>query len=210
MNYDELLKITYADNVSTLKLTERLCKDVITNGIEGDFCEAGVAYGAHGLVMNEVSKGQRVWLFDSFEGIPQYGKEDTEFTESYGKGTGVKNMTTGITVCHLIDVIETMTRYAKLDNITFVKGWFCDTLPKVGKTQKFSILRIDCDIYHSYMDCFKYLLPRLQPGGWLIVDDWVLQGCKQAITDSGLKLDSFTVENDIAYLQWGTPVLQSN
>ena len=202
MNYDELLKITYTDNVSTLKLTERLCLDVIKNGIEGEFCEAGVAYGAHGLVMNDVAKGQKVWLFDSFEGIPQYGPEDTEFTESYGKGTGVKNMTTGITVCNLINVIETMGRYTdSLENFRFIKGWFCDSLPKLTD-EKFSILRLDCDIYHSYMDCFKYLLPRLQPGGWLIVDDWVLQGCKQAITDSGLKLDSFTVENDIAYLQW--------
>jgi len=200
MNWDYLMRIAYCDNISVLKLTERLCKDAVANGIEGDFAEAGVAYGAHGIIMKSNSKDKKVYLFDSFEGIPKHGEYDPEFQQSYGASEGNQRESSGITVCPLYAVKETIMRETDLDRFVFREGWFIDTFPKLTD-EKFSVLRLDCDLYESHMLCFEYLLPRLSKGGWLIIDDWVLSGCKRAIAEYGLDQKTYQVENNIFYLQ---------
>lgn len=199
MDWKTLLEITYCNSIDTLKLTERICKQAIADGLKGDFAEAGVANGGHCIVMNSVSDGRKTWLFDSFEGISKYGPEDVEFTQSYGATNGAKNESCGITVHSLENVKINLAKFGTLDNYEFVKGWFCDTLPLVKKSLKLSVLRIDCDIYHAYVDCLKYLYPRLQKGGWLIIDDYHLTGCKQALDEAGIT--DFQFENGIAYKQ---------
>lgn len=204
MNWEYLQQIAYCNSIEVLKLTERLCNDVIANNIPGDFCEAGCAWGAHGLIMNECAKGQKVYLFDSFEGIPTHSDEDIEWTGAHGKGENDPRKSGGITVCRLDDVKETMLKeVASLDNFVFVEGWFADTFPKLTD-EKFSVLRLDGDLYSSYMDCFQYLLPRLQKGGWLIIDDYQLSGARKAIIDSGLSLEMFSTinNNTIGYTRW--------
>lgn len=203
MNYDRLMQIAYCNNVSVLQLTESLCRDAIENNIPGDFAEAGVAVGAHCLVMNEVAQGsKKVYMFDSFEGISVHGDNDVEWTEAYGKSVADPRKSGGITVCKIENVKKTMLQYvSNLDNFAFVEGWFIDTLPKLTD-EKFSVLRLDVDLYDPYMLCFKYLLPRLSENGWLIIDDVTLSGCKYAVEDSGLDLTSFIFLNNIAYLKW--------
>lgn len=209
INWNYLMRVAFCNNISVLELTEQLCNDAVKNGIEGDFAECGVGYGAHGVIMNECSKGHKVYLFDSFEGIPEHSDLDIEFTQSHGSMSGDQRKSSGITVCSVDAVVETMRRVSGMENVVLVKGWFIDTFPTLTG-EKFSVLRLDCDIYESYMLCFKHMLPRLSKGGWLIIDDWVLTGCKKAIIDYGMKLDFFTVENNIAYLKWDTHLLQNS
>jgi len=203
MDCSQLLPIAYCNDVKVLELTEQLCRAAIEKDISGAFVEAGTAYGAHGLIMAQYDRA--VILFDSFEGIPQYTKEDVEFTESYGESAGDVRTSSGITVCRLEDVKETMQRYGSIDNVSFVKGWFADTLPTFN--QPISVLRLDCDIYHSYKDCFKYLLPLVSDGGYIIIDDYCLTGCQQAMEEAGLDHNKFTKFNNIA---WATLTKQQN
>lgn len=199
MDWNNLLQITYCNSLETLKLTEDLCLQAIKDGLKGDFAEAGVANGGHCIVMNSVSDGRKTWLFDSFEGISEYTEDDIEFTQSWGKSNGNKDKSSGITVHSLENVKENLSKFSSLDNYEFVKGWFCDTLPKVDKKLKLSVLRLDCDIYHGYVDCLKYLYPKLEVGGWLIIDDYHLSGCKKALDEYGLT--KFEFRNGIAYCQ---------
>lgn len=204
MNWEYLQQIAYCNSIEVLKLTERLCNDVVANNIPGDFAECGVAYGAHGIIMNECSRGQKVYLYDSFDGIPTHSKEDIEWTEVHGDGENDQRKSGGITVCKLENVKETMLKAIdNLDNFVFVEGWFADTFPKLT-SEKFSILRLDCDLYESYKLTLRYMLPRLQKGGYLIVDDIGLSGCKKAIEEFGLKAEDFILinENTVGYLQW--------
>ena len=201
MECSQLMPIAYCNDVKVLELTEQLCREAIAKNIPGAFVEAGTAYGAHGVLMSQYDR--KVFLFDSFEGIPEYTNEDIEFTESYGASGGDARKSSGITVCRLEDVKETMQRYRHIENVEFVKGWFCDTLPKFNKP--IAVLRLDCDIYHSYVDCFKYLLPLVSNGGYLIIDDYCLSGCQQAIKEAGLDHNNFTKFNNIA---WATHTKQ--
>ena len=198
MDLSQLMPIAYCNDIEVLKLTYSLCKLAVERDVKGCFVEAGTAWGAHGVIMNEFDR--RVFLFDSFEGIPEYTKEDIEFTESYGAAGGDVRKSSGITVCRLEDVKETMQRYGSIENVAFVKGWFSDTLPKFYESRcKIAVLRLDCDIYHSYADCFKYLLPLVVDGGYLIIDDYCLSGCQQAMAEAGLDHNNFTKFNNIAW-----------
>jgi predicted O-methyltransferase YrrM len=178
----ELQQIAYG-NEGVIELTMNLCKDVIARNVQGDFIEAGVAYGAHAAAMSLACNGQRqVYCFDSFEGIPKYTETDIEFWQSWGESNGNPRESSGITVVPLDICQKNIARFCSLDNFHFVKGWFKDTLPTLT-TESFAIIRLDCDLYDSYMDCFTYLYPRLNPGGYLIMDDWNLSGCRLAFKE---------------------------
>jgi O-methyltransferase len=83
----------------------------------------------------------------------------------------------------LDSVKRNFERYGLLDQqVVFLKGWFCDTLPN-APIEKLSILRLDGDMYGSTMEALKALYPKLSPGGFCIVDDYHLDGCKQAVDD---------------------------
>jgi O-methyltransferase len=69
------------------------------------------------------------------------------------------------------------------DQVKFLKGWFCDTLPS-APIEKLAILRLDGDLYESTMDALNSLYNKLSPGGYVIIDDYgVFKACKAAIHD---------------------------
>ena len=195
----DLQQITFG-NIGVLEFTSDLCKAV--SGIPGAFCEAGVAYGGQLVNMHLADPEREIYAFDSFEGIAQHDENDTEFTQSYGKGIGDSRQSSGITSVSLDICKDNIVRFpVNMDKFVFVEGWFIDTLPKLAD-EKFAIVRLDCDIYASYQTCLEYLFPRLSTGGYLIIDDWHLSGCKKALLEYFGKLDGFVVNEFLgnAYL----------
>lgn len=179
-----IMPIAYCDNVEVLQLTQDCCIDVIMRGLPPIFAECGVAAGAHCIIMSNYGK---TWAFDSFQGIPEHTKEDQEWTEAHGIGGGDERKSSGITVVGLNDVMKNISRYGgNPANMQYVPGWFVDTLPQVMGLE-LSLLRLDCDLYKSYYMCFKYLLRRVRKGGYVIIDDYSLSGCQQAIREFGIK-----------------------
>ncbi|HEV2376965.1 MAG TPA: TylF/MycF/NovP-related O-methyltransferase, partial [Streptosporangiaceae bacterium] len=55
-----------------------------------------------------------------------------------------------------------------------------DTLP-TAPIDKLALIRLDGDLYGSTMDALVSLYPKLSPGGFVIVDDFVLSGCRTAV-----------------------------
>lgn len=170
-----------------------LCaRDVIERAIQGDFCECGVYAGAHCAVMARAimdantrsggatyADGRRVHLFDSFEGIPLIGPEDTDMT--------IAGNPPGSASCGLKDVQLLMRSFQVPDELlVYHPGWFSDTLPACSAEGraglgKLALLRIDCDLYESTRLVMKYLYPLVSTGGWIIGDDWNLAGFRKAV-----------------------------
>lgn len=200
-NIENLLPLAYCSGKDILELTETLCKKVIENGIEGDFMEAGVAMGVHPIIMGQFDR--KVHLFDSFEGIPTHGDNDIEFTQAHGTGENDQRKSSGITSCSLDEVQKLIkAHHPNNNNFVYHKGWFIDTFKEL-KDERFSILRLDCDLYESYKLCFEYLWNRLNKGGYLIIDDYTLSGCRTAINEFFPKKyqDRFIQIREIAYLR---------
>lgn len=204
MNYQQIMQIAYCNKQEVLELTYDLCKKAIQEGVPGDFCEAGVGAGAHGIVMREASIDHKIYMMDSYEGISEHGPEDKEWTEAHGvREKSDPRKSGGITVHGLQNVQNHLNQwFGNLDRFVFVKGWFIDTLPKLTD-EKFSVLRLDCDLYSPYQTTLEYLYPRLSIEGYLIVDDLSLSGARQALEEYGFNLDHFSTINEgtIGYIK---------
>jgi O-methyltransferase len=156
---------------------------VLKDGIPGDFIETGIWRGGSVILMRAILKAhgvtdRTVFAADSFEGLPKPN------AVSYPADRGDRHWTCNELAVSLEQVRANLDRYGLLDDqVQFLKGWFKDTLPQ-APIERLAVARLDGDMYESTMTAIEALYPKLQPGGFLIVDDYgAVQGCKQAIED---------------------------
>jgi hypothetical protein len=158
--------------------------EVLEHGIPGDLVEAGVWRGGAAIFMRAVlaafrETGRRVWLADSFQGLPQ--PDPATFPLDAGDRHWELTPYLGIP----LDVVRAnFERYGLLDEqVEFLPGWFRDTLPK-APIEKIAVLRIDGDMYESTFEALMHLYPKVTVGGYVIIDDYgVLPNCKAAVED---------------------------
>ena len=188
----------------TLYNTYELSIDCIKNNIPGDFVECGVAGGAQVAAMGYARQILRadiiVHLFDSFEGIPLAGPNDNV-------QPGVGPIKHSVNVQKLDSLLVSSNNiYPELGNaskysveqvknhmktfgiennyLVYHKGWFQNTLPTdASKIDKISLLRLDGDLYESTKVCLEYLYPKISKGGYIIIDDYALSGCRKAVDE---------------------------
>lgn len=184
---------TKLNSIAELALSRRetvynsyeLAKRCIDEGIPGDFVECGVFAGAQVAAMAQACIDHDVYwpihLFDSFEGIPKAGPEDGE------EGKKIE----GKSICSMEKVKGYMRAWG-IDDIRlfYHRGWFENTVPD-SIVKKIAILRLDGDLYSSTKVCLEHLLDKIVDGGFLIVDDYALPGCRKAV-DEFLPNDIFT------------------
>ncbi|HOY64130.1 MAG: Mycinamicin III 3''-O-methyltransferase [bacterium ADurb.Bin236] len=157
-------------------------KQILKDGIPGDFLETGVWRGGASIFMKAAlvvygGRDRTIWVADSFEGLP---KPDVE---KYPKDKGDMHWTFDNLRVSLEEVRGNFERYGLFDdNIKFLKGWFSDTMPS-APIEKLALLRADGDMYGSTMDVLEPMYPKLSKGGFLIIDDYALEGCRAAVHD---------------------------
>ncbi|TAK04882.1 hypothetical protein EPO33_02695 [Patescibacteria group bacterium] len=147
------------------------------NGIEGDIAELGCWKGGCGAVMGKIldtlASKKRVWLFDSFEGLPEPTKEDASW----------KGAEKGDYAVTEEDVFAALTAVgADRRRFEVIRGWFQDSVPGVKERMgKLSVLHLDGDTYGSTKCCLEMLYDSVSPGGYIVFDDYHLEGCRKAI-----------------------------
>lgn len=165
--------------------------------IPGDFVEVGTwrggCTGLMALGAQRFGTGSRIiQAFDSFQGLPQPvaskdfdGIMENEFrvTEASAKG---KLEPINALVASIDDfralLFETIG-YSE-EKVVIHKGWFQETMPIAApKIGGIAILRLDGDLYESYKIALEYLYPKVITGGFVIIDDWSLGGCRKAVTE---------------------------
>ena len=166
----------------------RLARDIDQHSVRGDVVECGVYNGGSAALMASVCTrspmDRKIWLFDSFEGLPQPTERDGE------KARGC------IWWCHG-DLAKVRTIFDKLrisdSGVHIVKGWFRNTFPGVD-IGEIALLHIDADWYDSVRLCFERFYENVQPGGYIVIDDYGhWEGCRRA-TDEFLKERSIEVK----------------
>lgn len=159
---------------------------------EGVYVEAGVAAGAQIIAMACGAPNKTIYAFDSFEGIPLPSNRDDQMpgimflNERERKllpDPGKQKLeTTGATAVSLKDVeSHIFNAIGCREEIKYVKGWFEETT--IGFKEDIAILRLDGDLYNSTYVCLKNLYPKVIDGGLVIIDDWELKGCREAVED---------------------------
>lgn len=177
---DTMIGIDRLDNI-------QFCiESIIKEGIEGDFIETGVWRGGACIFMRAVLaaygvEDRKVFVADSFEGLP---KPDTD---RYPEDSGDIHFTHKFLAVSQKEVEHNFRKYGLLDEkVVFLKGFFADTLSKTPIV-KLSILRLDGDMYSSTIEVLNSLYPKLSSGGYCIIDDYGLSGCKKAVENYRIK-----------------------
>lgn len=161
----------------------RACvEDVLGRGVPGDLIEAGVWRGGAAIFMRGVLaahgvRDRRVWVADSFEGLPL--RSPGRHPLDAALPDRMPELEVG-----LGEVRANFARYGLLDEqVRFLPGWFREALPR-APIDRLAVVRLDGDLYESTMDGLTHLYPKLSAGGYLIVDDYgAVPGCRQAVTD---------------------------
>lgn len=168
-------------------------------GISGDYVEFGCYKGdtslllAELLVENSVEKmgrrcekvtektndkkeKKRLWIYDSFEGLP----EKTAYDES-ALGVDFKRGELGVTKR---EVKERFLR-AGLPVPVICKRWF-NELTEEDLPKEIAFAFLDGDFYEAIRDSLKLVTPRMKKGGILVVHDYnnvALPGVKRAVDE---------------------------
>ncbi|PIP60868.1 hypothetical protein COX00_00800 [Candidatus Uhrbacteria bacterium CG22_combo_CG10-13_8_21_14_all_47_17] len=158
--------------------------------VPGAIVEMGSWNGGCGALMSYRTKkngsNRDVWLFDSFEGLPELAPEDAEWAKAINQP--IKQTEAGdlkATGYFKADEKRVHQILAKLDSeqaVHVVKGWFQDSLPNARQDMgPIALLRLDGDIYESTKFPLEALYDQVVPGGYVVIDDFHLRGCRQAI-----------------------------
>jgi O-methyltransferase len=141
--------------------------------LRGDFAECGVYKGGTALMLCRIMKkhGKRIYLFDSFEGLPEPDeKKDVYFQkgEYAASAEAVKQLLTEFD--DLVDIRQ---------------GWIPQAFSGL-EDNHYTFVHIDVDLYQSNLDCCRYFYPRLVAGGVLLFDEYcetVAHGEKVAVDE---------------------------
>lgn len=150
---------------------------IVENSIPGAIVEAGVWRGGACIfanaVLKELKEQRNIYVCDIFEGtFPKPENEGDEWTE--------KHDFSALSI-PLEQVKKNFRKFNMLtDNVIFKEGWFADTLPTIK--EPVALLRIDGDTYQSTTDSL-FLESNLSPGGYIIMDDWAIEGSRKAFLD---------------------------
>ena len=184
---DKLLPYTMGGPIALLSTLDIVAM-AEKKGVEGDLVECGVAKGGCAAMMALVSRGfgsrRKLWLFDSYEGLP----DPTEKDFVNGKaGEMIGPLLKGMLVGTMDQVEYLMFDKCGLPRkeVVMVKGWFQDTLPPAKKTiGKIAVLRLDGDWYESTKCCLDNLYDNVSSGGFVIIDDYATcYGSERAVTE---------------------------
>jgi O-methyltransferase len=173
-------------------------QEILREGIQGDFLEAGVWKGGAAIFLRGMLKAhgcttKSVWLADSFQGLPPpkpEWKEDAGDTLHEFKELAIS----------LEQVKENFRLLELLDEqVKFIPGWFHETLA-LAPIEKLALLRLDGDMYESTYVSLTALYDKVSVGGYIIVDDYgYLESCRKAVHDF---LTERNVKPDIKTIDW--------
>jgi O-methyltransferase len=156
-----------------------LAEEIERCGIPGAYVECGVARGGSaGVVGTALARpGRELWLFDSWEGLPEPTEADVSYLDQPGE-EGMAKTSQG-------DAEELLFERLCLDRnrVHLVEGWFQDTIPpRLPQIAPIALLHLDNDWYESTDFCLRHLYDLVSPGGYVVIDDYEYwRGCKLAV-----------------------------
>ena len=148
---------------------------------EGNVAECGCWRGASAYQiahnLKRASFKNKFFIFDSFEGLSDFQKEDLKDNTVMDLAARKKEF-----ACPLNVVQENLKEF---DFIDYKKGWIPERFAEIDNL-KFSFVHIDVDLYQPIKDSFEFFYPRMLKGGIIVFDDYgylSFPGAKQAIDE---------------------------
>ncbi len=173
-----------------LHLLRELVQRLGRLGVAGDIVECGVYRGGSAAVLGAemLALGdepqRKLWLFDSFAGMPPAGEQDGEFSHTL-EGTYVGSEAETRRLLALADV--------PASRFQIVTGFYADSFPTVNTPQT-ALLHVDCDFYDPVKLTLEKFYPRLSPGGFVVLNDYGIYKGARTATDEFLQANGLDIE----------------
>lgn len=141
-----------------------LMRDLAASTPPGNFAEVGVYRGGSAAYLQGVAsnQGRKLYLFDTFAGIPVVSIHDRHHKIGDFGDTDVER-------------VRAMVPLAEI-----VVGVFPDSLVETGPL---AFVHADADQYDSTRAICTHLGPRMVEGGLMLFDDYCLDGCRLAVDE---------------------------
>ena len=163
---------------TSLLLAELLVEKSVDKGVDslGKSGGKGVEKCEDGKSLDSAKK---LWIYDSFEGLPEKGSFDESVLGVDFKGGEL-----------FVTKREVKQRFlrAGLPVPVIKKGWFAD-LADDDLPEKIAFAFLDGDFYESIRDSLRLVAPRMSEGGVIVVHDYTnpaLPGVKRAVEEWGM------------------------
>jgi hypothetical protein len=166
---------------------------VVDRCVPGAIVECGVWRGGSVLAairtLLELDRDDRdFWLYDTFDGMTEPTHVDVDFlgrTAAQLLAKADRRDARSVWCQSRLEQVQRLLVDSSYppDRLNFVQGRVESTIPYQVPDQ-IAILRLDTDWYESTKHELNHLLPRLRPGGILIVDDYGhWEGCRRAVDE---------------------------
>lgn len=170
-----------ADELYSLFSSAVMCRDLV-----GSVAEIGVYKGGSSYLLSKLLPNKKIFLCDTFEGLPDDGHKTIEDEPSAG----------WLSDTDIDSVIEFVSQTgSNPENIRCLKGYFPDeTSHLIPKDERFCLVHLDTDRYASTKSALEFFYPRLCIGGRILLHDYNCfgtPGVKRAVQE-------FTEERGIA------------
>lgn len=167
-------QITEEEMRLLLRELERTVKD----DVHGDVVELGCYEGGSAVEMQRYlvhhAPDRALWLYDSFEGLPEKTEEDRSPLGSLFQAGVLKAAQSRL---------KRNFVKAGLPMPEITRAWFYELDPE-DLPDNIALAFLDGDFYESIMDSLKLVWPKMSHGGVIIVDDYQnakLPGVQKAI-----------------------------
>jgi hypothetical protein len=158
------------------------------------------------LIRRLLPESYEVFGFDSFQGMPDH---ESVLVKS-GKELEIIDKVDYIIVSDgentdtllKAGVFSTGNKVPDVKGVTFIPGWFDDTLPEFVKNvqpQPAALIHIDCDHYESTKTVFKYTTPYIKADTILVFDEWQMDEHVKTPFHEKLAFEEWVEENNVKY-----------
>tara|TARA_A100001035_G_C27645413_1_gene436642 strand:- start:33 stop:683 length:651 start_codon:yes stop_codon:yes gene_type:complete len=157
------IKGDYYHNVSKFYEIYKIWNNIKLDSISGNYIEFGIykgkslfhSYKTYKKIFKRIPD-IKFYGLDSFKGFPV---ENHDFYSSKNFSVSLKK------------VVKSFKKY---NEIIIIDGFF-DKVLNTEETlldNEFSFVFVDCDIYESSLDIFKYIKGKIAKGGFIMIDDF--------------------------------------
>ncbi len=138
-------------------------KIIELNNISSAIAEVGVYKGGTAkIILETMNKEYDLYLFDTFEGIPNKSKYDN---------------IVNINDFNDVPYEDILNYFKKYSNVYIYKGIFPQDTSKYIDDVMFKIVHLDVDTYISYKESLNFFYDKLISGGYIIFDDYNEPAC---------------------------------
>lgn len=156
----------------------RAVREVTARGIPGDIVECGSAKGGSAALMaltaQQTGINRKVWVFDTFEGLPAPTLDD---------GPDYEDALAAMGQCRgTLEEIDSLFKRVGVRNYQLVKGLVQETL-REPPVHQIAVLHLDVDWYEPMRACLTQLWGLIASGGVVQIDDYGFWAGARKATD---------------------------